>query len=305
MNILITGACGFIGRRLIQELEQHGHSLRLLDKQRPQEATMFVPGSPERAYAPFVTAWSFLQADIMDDAAMVNAVAGVDAVVHLAASPTGLPEVGVQTFSFNAVGTFTLLDACRKQGVSRFVTASSINAYGTFYWRLNQTPVEYPELPLTESFPPVPQDPYSLSKLVNEETCAAFHRAYGIKTAALRFGAVWSDDMYDKALTEGLRETTSWSDDLYTWVHIQDIVIGIRQAMEAAELPGHGVYTLNAADTRCPEPTMDLLKKFRPDYVDRLVLPIEGRASLISTAAATDAFGYQPQYRLDDAPGIR
>lgn len=302
MNILITGACGFIGRKLIQELEQHGYILRLFDIQRPEEATVFVPGSSERAKAPITTEWPFIQGNILDETTMNNAVEGVDAVVHLAASPTGLPAHGVQTFSFNAVGTFNALDACRKHGVSRFITASSINAFGTFYWRLNPMPITYAELPLTESFPAEPQDPYSLSKLINEETCAAFHRAYSIKTAALRFGAVWSDEMYDRASSEGLPPTTAWSDDLFTWVHIDDIVVGIRQALETPNIPGYGVYTLNASDTRCPEPTMALLDRLRPEYIGHLTTVLQGRDALISTDNARRAFGYAPHYRLDHAP---
>lgn len=303
MKILITGACGFIGRNLIRELEGHGHELVLLDRQRPEEATVFSPGTggDGRAAAPLQTDWPFLQGEITDAGQMLNYVQGMDAVVHLAASPVGYPEQGIETFYHNAHGTFTMLDACRQAGVARFIVASSINAFGTFYWRINQAPVEYESLPLTEAHPAVPQDPYSLSKLVNEQTCAAFHRAYGIRTAALRFGAVWTDDIYQHTLASGLSRTEGWSDDLYTWVHVHDIVRAIRQALEAADLPGYGAYTLNAGDTRCPEPTMELLRRFKPEYVERLSGPLEGRAALISCAAAASAFGYAPSYTLEGA----
>src|SRR5437773_2119301 len=83
--------------------------------------------------------------------------------------------------------------AARLAGVRRFFCASSINAFGTFFWRLSGKPVIYRKLPLDESFAPVPEDPYSLSKWVNELTCDAFHRAYGITTAAFRFAGIWDD----------------------------------------------------------------------------------------------------------------
>ncbi|MFC5407497.1 NAD-dependent epimerase/dehydratase family protein [Cohnella soli] len=297
MRIVITGACGFIGRRLIEELEQRGHELHLVDRQSPEEATIFVPGS--RVSAPFKTDWPFYKADIMDGEAMERVVKQADAVVHLAAVPSGLPEAGREAFYYNASGTYMLLDAARLAGVSRFVAASSINAYGTFYWRIREEPVRYTHLPLTEAFPPEPQDPYSLSKLVNELTCDAFHRAYGMKTAALRFGGVWSDEVYDRAMEQGLPPTTAWLDDLYTWVHVRDIATGIRQALEAPDLPGSGAYTLNAADTSCPEPTMELLQRLRPDYAAMLTSPIEGRGALISSAKARAAFGFEPKFRLE------
>ena len=68
--------------------------------------------------------------------------------------------------------------------------------------------------------------------------------------------------------------------------------------MEAPGLPAHGVYYLGAADTRCPEPTMEILERFRPDLAATVDPPLEGRASLIAIDRAREAFGYDPQYRL-------
>ena len=297
MRILITGACGMIGRALIDEIGT-AHDLRLLDRTPPGEATVFVPGSGERASAPLETPWPFVQAEITDPDGMRAAMEGVDIVVHLAAAVSGLPELGVETFHANAQGTFVALHAARQAGVGRFLCASSINAFGTFYWRLSGAPVAYTKLPLDETFPPIPEDPYSLSKWVNEETCAAFSRAYGITTAAFRFAGVWSDAMYEKARAEGLKPTAAWSDDLYQWVHVADVARGLRQALEAPGLPRHGVYTLGAADTRCPEPTQTLLERFRPDLRAGPDQPLPGRAPLLSIGRAQSAFGYAPRYRL-------
>ncbi len=299
MKVLITGAFGFVARVLIDELDS-AHELRLLDRCRPEDATVFAPGSTERLALPMKTDWPCLQGDITDAAAMRSAVEGMDAVIHLAAAVSGLPEVGVDTFRVNALGTYVMLDACRLAGVRRFLCASSINAFGTMYWRLSGKPPVYDKLPLTEDLPPVPEDAYSLSKWVNEETCAAFHRAHGVTSAAFRFSAVWSEPMYEQRLSEGLAPTEAWSDDLYIWVHVADVARAMRQALEAPDLPGHGVYTLNAADTRCPEPSMDVLERFRPDLAASLDRPLEGREALVSSARAHRAFGYAPQYRLGD-----
>jgi UDP-glucose 4-epimerase len=297
MRILITGACGFIARALIAELE-NAHELRLLDRNRPEEATMFLPGVSERAFAPMETSWPFVQAEITDTDAIRRAVEGMDAVIHLAASVSGLAEIGVETFKANALGTFIALDAARRACVQRFLCASSINAFGTIYWRISGRPPVYTKMPLDEDFPPVPEDPYSLSKHVNELTCAAFTRAYGITAAAFRFAGVWTEEMYRKRLEERLPPTAAWSDDLYQWVHVKDIARGLRQALESPDLPGYGVYTLAAADTRCPEPTMELLQRFRPDLAASVETPLAGRETLMSIARARRAFGYDPQYRL-------
>ena len=297
MKILITGACGMIARALIKQLET-GHELRLLDRIDPSEATIFNPGSSERAKSPFKPDWPFIVAEVLDEAAMLKAVEGVDAVVHLAAAVTGLPEVGVETFHINSVGTYILLDASRKAGVQRFTCASSVNAFGTIYWRLSGKPPVYTSMPLTEAYPPVTEDAYSLSKYVNEETCAAFHRAYGITTAAFRFAGVWSLEMYERTMGKGLTPTLQWNDDLFQWVHLNDIAAGIRKALEAPSLPGFGAYYLGAADSRCPEPTMEILKQYRPDLEMNVTEPLDGRASFISIRKAQQAFGYEPAYRL-------
>ena len=297
MKVLITGACGFIGRNLITELENQGHELRLVDATPPEEATVF-RGAEERIHIPLETTWPFIRADITDEEAMLGACEGMEAVINLAGEPRGLPEIAVHTFRSNALGTFVAIDAARRAGIRRFMCASSINAYGTFYWRLSGEPVRYASMPLDESFPPVPEDPYSLSKLVNEETCAAYNRAYRMTTAAFRFAGVWAQDRYEQVRGDGLQPTTAWSDDLYQWVHVEDITRGIRQALEASGMPGFGVYTLGAGDTRCPEPTMELLERFRPDLARRVSSPIEGRAPLLSISAAAEAFGYEPRFRL-------
>ena len=299
MKILLTGACGFIGRNLITELETRGHELRLLDMTRPEDATMF-QGAASRAHVPLHTRWPFMQAEVTDEAAMMRACEGMDAAVHLAGEPRGLPEIAVPTFRSNALGTFVAIDAAHRSGVRRFLCASSINAFGTFFWRLSGKPAPYRGLPLDEDFSPVPEDPYSLSKLVNEHTCAAYQRAYGMTAIAFRFAGVWPQARYSAALAAGPPPTTAWSDDLYQWVHVEDVARGIRQALEAEHLTGFGVYTLGAGDTRCPEPTVELVRRFRPDLARGLAAPLPGRAALLAIDRARKAFGYDPRFRLGD-----
>jgi len=297
MRILITGACGLVARTLIKELEPF-HELRLFDRQGPDEATVFAPGEPGgRKAVPLETRWPFLKGEITDPERMLEATSDVDAVIHLAAAVTGIHEFGVEVFRVNAVGTYVVLDACRRNGVKRFLCASSINAFGTFYWRVSGQPVMYDSLPLEEDFEVVVEDPYSLSKFVNEHTAATFHRAFGITTAAFRFAGISTHERYEQ-VKGSMGPTTAWSDDLYQWVHIADIAAGIRQALETCDLPGSGVYTLGAADTRCPEPTMEILERFRPDLVGKLTRPLEGRAPLLSIRRAQETFGYSPKYRL-------
>ena len=295
MKVLITGGAGWLARHLTAALEGE-HELRLLDNVNPQEATVFAGGAG-RVAAPLVTDWPYIQADICDQEALLKAAAGVDAIIHLAAIPTGLPEQGKAIMQVNTVGTYIVLDAARQVGVRRVFCASSVNAFGTIYWRLSGKPAPYTTMPLTEQFTPVPEDPYSLSKHMNEDTCAAFTRAYGLTTAAFRFAGVWRDELYQERRAK-LEPTTCWSDDLYQWVHVEDVAQGLKAALECEKLPEFGVYTLSAADTRCPEPTLEILQRFRPDLA--VTEPLPGRAPLMSIRKAQETFGYAPRYRLGE-----
>lgn len=297
MKVLITGGCGGVARMVTAELETHGHEIRLVDRQDPKDCTVFMP-TGKRERKPLETKWPYIRAEIDDHAAMRKACEGIDAVIHLAASTSGVPEQGVDIFRINAHGTFIVIDAARLAGVKRFLCASSINAFGTFFWRISGKPVSYTKMPLDESFPPVVEDPYSLSKWVNELTLDTFHRGYGMTTAAFRFAGVWDDQLYNEIRAKGLEPTKEWSDQLWQWVHVRDIALGIRQALEAPNLPGCGAYTLAGPDTRAPEPTMELLRKFRPDLAKTVDKPIQGRDPLLSIDRARKAFGYAPKFRL-------
>lgn len=297
MKVLLTGAAGWLARTVAVELETHGHELRLLDCVAPDQATIFVPGKLERIHQPLKTRWPYTRADITDLDAICKAAGGVDAVIHLAAITDGLPEHGQRIMEINVVGTYVVLDAARLSGVKRVLAASSINAFGTFAWRLSGKPPVYKTMPLDESFVPVVEDPYSLSKLCNEQTCAAFSRAYGLTTVALRFAGVWTPEMYEHR-RKNMVPTLAWEPGLYQWVHVADIAVGIRQALESPKLPVSGVYTLGAADTTCPEPTMEILRRFRPDLAASLRRPLVGRAPLLSIDLARRTFGYSPRFRL-------
>jgi len=298
MRVLITGAAGWLARHLVEALAQTGHEMRLMDRVDPDEATIFVPGKIERLAAPLRPDWPYVKGAIGDLDTMRSACDGMDAVIHLAALTDGLPEHGRRIMDVNVVGTYVVLDAARLQGVRRVLCASSINAFGTFAWRLSGKPPEYDSLPLDESFNPVPEDPYSLSKYCGEHICAAFHRAYGMTAVALRFAGVLNDELYD-GLRRAAAPTQAWADDLYQWVHYLDVVRGVRQALECETLPGLGVYTLGAADTRCPEPTMELIKRFRPDLLAALTCPLPGRSALLSIRRAQNDFDYDPTHRIN------
>jgi UDP-glucose 4-epimerase len=118
-----------------------------------------------------------IEAPIADRGAVAAAVAGAEAVVHLAAR-AGIPDSvadPIGTFEVNVAQTVGLLDAARLAGVGRFVLASSNAAAGDH------------EPPADETDLPHPVSPYGASKLAGEAYCQAFAATFGLAACALRF----------------------------------------------------------------------------------------------------------------------
>jgi UDP-glucose 4-epimerase len=118
-----------------------------------------------------------VRASLADREAVEQAVAGVDAIVHLAAR-AGIPDSVVDpigTFEANVVQTLGLLDAARRAGIARFVFASSNAAAGDH------------EPPADETDLPHPVSPYGASKLAGEAYCQAYAATYGMAACSLRF----------------------------------------------------------------------------------------------------------------------
>jgi dTDP-L-rhamnose 4-epimerase len=123
MDVLVTGGAGFIGSATCAELSARGHRVRVLDSLDPSVH----PGASARRREE-----AFSQVDLRDEEALLPVLAGVDAVVHLAA------KVGIETsfsdlasyVSTNTLGTAALLSAMRRTGVDLLVAASSMVVYG-------------------------------------------------------------------------------------------------------------------------------------------------------------------------------
>lgn len=156
MRILVTGASGFVGRWMVDELRNAGHD---------------VIGTPSRT-----------ELDIADVDAVRAFVEGVkpEAVIHLAGLAFG-PDASrdpAAAHRVNVAGTGLLLDAvAASTGCGAVVVAGSADVYG------NPDPRE---LPLRESVPASPSTDYGWSKLRQEETALAFGRESGVPIVATR-----------------------------------------------------------------------------------------------------------------------
>ena len=174
MTILLVGGAGYIGSHLIKRLLARGHYVITLDN--------FSTGYRSAVLGGEVVEGDFGNRALLDQLFIEHRI---QTVVHLAAAV----DVGeslrrpAKYYSNNVAKTLTLLDALVQHGVDRFVFASSAAVYG-----------EPRHLPLDENHPTKPLNPYGLSKLIIERVLHDYHRAYGLKSACLRYFTVAGAD---------------------------------------------------------------------------------------------------------------
>ena len=214
MTVLLTGAAGFIGHHVLARLLDRGHEVRTLDSLRPD-----VHGDADWTPGDGV---DFIRGDVRDPAVLDRALAGVEAVVHLAAKVglgvaiSDMPDYA----SSNDVGTAELLAAMARHDVGRLTLASSMVVYGEGLGECPEHGLVMPgpraardleagryEPPcphcgkslghalVAESVAPDPRNAYATSKLAQEFYARNWARATGGSAAMLRYHNVYGPGM--------------------------------------------------------------------------------------------------------------
>jgi UDP-glucose 4-epimerase len=225
-QVLITGGCGFIGSNLVVRLLEEGYQIKVLDNLSVGKRDN-IPSDID-----------LIVGDVRDEDVVPEAVAGMNAVVHLAAHTNVVESIEQPQLDFdiNVRGTFNLLQRCVESNVGKFVFASSNAVVGE------------QSSSITESVAPAPLSPYGASKLSSEALCSAFWGSYGLQTIALRFANVYGprsnhkESVVAKFLKSALNNQTitiygdgSQTRDL---VYVDDICQAILLAIEADSVTG-------------------------------------------------------------------
>jgi uronate dehydrogenase len=167
-RILITGGAGKVATSLRPRLAASGRTLRLFDVVRPSEV--------EGAGAEEV-----VLASLADHDAVLAACEGVDAIVHLGGQSKEA-DAG-EVLRANALGTYNLLEAARKQDISRVMIASSTHAAG-FHTRDDAL---YPD-GMPADLPPRPDTLYGWSKAAIEALARLYVDRFGLDIICVRVG---------------------------------------------------------------------------------------------------------------------
>lgn len=171
MAILITGGAGFIGSNLCEYFTHKGYRVVCLDN---LATGHYYNIEPLLAYPNF----TFIQGDIRNMDACLQAVSGVDYVLHQAALGSVPRSINdpITSNDVNVSGFLNMLVAARDAGVKRFVYAASSSTYG-----------DSESLPKVEDVIGKPLSPYAITKYVNELYASIFSKTYGLETIGLRY----------------------------------------------------------------------------------------------------------------------
>jgi UDP-glucose 4-epimerase len=166
MRILVTGGAGFIGSHIVEYFQGKAKVI-ILDNLRSGFKRNIVAFKHE-----------FIEASILDRAAVRRAMQGVDYVFHLAAM-ISVPESmakPIECDEINTMGTLVVLEEAARAGVKKLVLSSSAAIYG-----------DNPIVPKVETMFPEPKSPYAITKLGGEYYCKMFADEKRLQTTCLRY----------------------------------------------------------------------------------------------------------------------
>lgn len=218
MKVLVTGGCGFLGSHLVDALLERGHDVTVFDRSRGRAGWQ-----PARAVR-------FAVGELGDAAALAEAVAGCDAVYHLAgfADLNAAKTQPLATAHANILGTLNLIEAMRAAGVPRLLFASTVYVYsreGGFY---------------------------RVSKQACESYIEEYERRFGLRYTILRYGSLYgpradaSNGVYRllrQAIEGKALAYTGGPDDIREYIHVEDAAALSVDALEASYEGKHVLLT--------------------------------------------------------------
>ncbi|MCA9193671.1 MAG: UDP-glucose 4-epimerase, partial [Planctomycetales bacterium] len=167
MKILVIGGAGYVGSHTVRQLLRNGHQVLVYD-------------NLSRGHALSVPSDVLIEGELGDRARLQDVFKSneIEAVMHFAAFALVGESVAnpAMYYQNNVTSTLELLEAMRASGVWRIVFSSTTATYGQ------------PEtIPIAESAPQLPINPYGFTKLVIEHALTDYANAYGFGCAALRY----------------------------------------------------------------------------------------------------------------------
>jgi NAD dependent epimerase/dehydratase len=170
-KVLVTGAAGFIGSHLVEEMVAQGFAVRALVRYNSKGNWGWLESTSCRGDIEVVAG------DIRDYDAVQRAVRGCDVVFHLAAL-IGIPysyESPLAYIRTNVEGTYNVLECSRQLKVDQVLVTSTSETYGTAQY-----------VPMDENHPAVGQSPYSATKIASDQLAISYFRSFELPVKIVR-----------------------------------------------------------------------------------------------------------------------
>jgi nucleoside-diphosphate-sugar epimerase len=275
LKIVVTGGCGKLGRWTVAELVARSHHVTVFDR---------LPASDNEAARHLI-------GDVEDLGQVFGALAGADAVIHLAAIYSHGITTNEVTFRTNVIGAFNVHEAAWRLGIKRVVTLSSeaVLGWAPGSWEREHVP-QY--LPIDEDHPCRPQDCYGLSKLATEAIARSYTDKCGMETVLLRAPWIVSPQQLLELRRSNGRKPGRFA--LYHYVDVRDLALACRLA---AELPleGSSILFVGSGDSLVAEPLCSLYPRLLP-AIGNKAQALTGSQSAVSIERAKDVLGWSPRH---------
>ena len=303
-RVLVTGAGGFIGSHLTEQLVQRGAKVRAFVRYNSRADIGLL-----KQLAPNVLSEvEVIAGDLRDSNAIYRAVEGTDMVFHLAALisiPYSYhhPREVVET---NVTGTLNVLMACLDLEIQRLVHTSTSEVYGTAL-----------RVPIDEEHPLQGQSPYSASKIGADKLAESFYAAYELPVVTVRpfntFGPRQSaraviPTIITQALTQDVLHLGSL-DTKRDFTFALDTVNGFLKAAEADNVEGQTYNLGTGTEVTIGELAEKIIgmvgRQIRIETDTQRLRPGKSEVMrlLSNNQLAREKLGWQPEYSLDD--GLR
>ncbi len=299
---LVTGAAGFIARRLIEQLASRGDEVVGIDNLNDAYDVRLKLWRLE--YLKKFPAFTFIKDDLCRPgmfADLAKAHTGFDAVIHLAAragvrQAVEIPHVYLET---NSNGTLNVLEWCRNTGVGKLIMASTSSIYGA------NPPLPTPETADSSH----PLQIYAASKKGAEAMAHVYHHLFGLDTTIFRFFTVYGPagrpDMVMFRFCQWVAEgktvrVTGDGTQMRGFTYVDDIVSGLLAGLkpvgyEIINLGGHETITINDLLAKIEE---RVGKKARVEYIEKH--PADADANWADVSKAKVLLGWEPKVSLDE-----
>ena len=282
MRVVVTGGSGRIGRWVVRELVAHQHEVLIFDMVAPSE----VPDGAD---------YKLGHCENLGE--VYDVLRGADGVIHLAAIPSNRLHPYPTVFRTNTLSTYHVGEAAGRLGLRKMVAASSINALGL---TMAERPFEPVYLPIDEEHPRLPQDAYSLTKLIDEEILGALNRRTGIKTIAIRPPLMLYGDPVGEAtnVEQWLANPERGARVMWVYCDVRDLAQGFRLALENDTLE-HETFFITADEALAREPLATLFTRYHPG-TEEMAKGLTGTTPAVTSAKAKRLLGYQPRHSWHD-----